>query len=190
MRVWRHVPNLVTASRGLLGLVVAGLLLGPGWNFLAFWVFIAAIVTDLVDGWLARRLDAYSSVGEWLDPLSDKVLTDVSWAALWWVGFAPGWLVAAVLVRDLAVAVGWAWAGPRGLRWRPNAAGQIMVAYEGVALAIFIFHGPWLDVHWPSVGVVLGAIALTLSFVSLIQYLVGGPLPSEPTKRSRSPGGP
>lgn len=174
MRV--HLPNLVTAGRGLCGLVVAGLLVGPGLHFLAFWIFVAAIASDLVDGWLARRLDARSSAGEWLDPLSDKLLTDLTWVAVWWIGFAPGWLAGAIIGRDLLVLLAWAWAAPRGRRWLPNPLGQIMVAYEGVALSVLVFHGPWLGVHWPSVGVVLGAIALLLSFASLVQYVRQGPI--------------
>lgn len=176
----RHLPNLVTASRGVAGLVIAALLIGPGLNFVAFWVFVGAIATDLVDGWLARRLDVRSSTGEWLDPLSDKVLTDVTWIALWWVDFAPGWLAGAIIARDAAVAIGWAWAAPRGKRWKPNATGQIMVAYEGVALSVLVFHGPWNGTHWPSVGVVLGVIALVLSLASVVQYALQGPAPAQP----------
>lgn len=172
----RHLPNLVTASRGLCGFVVAALLVGPGLHFLAFWVFVGAIASDLLDGWLARRLDARSSAGEWLDPLSDKLLTDLTWVALWWIDFAPGWLAGAILGRDLVVALAWAWAAPRGGRWLPNPLGQVMVAYEGVALSVLVFHGPWLGVHWPSVGVVLGAIALLLSVMSLVQYARQGPV--------------
>lgn len=172
--MWRHLPNVVTASRGVAGLVVAALLVGPRAHFAAFWVFVGAIVTDLIDGWLARRLGT-SRAGEWLDPLSDKVLTDVTWLALWWIDFAPGWLAGCIILRDTVVAIAWSWAAPHGLRWRPLPTGQVMVAYEGVALSVLVFHGPWLGVHWPSVGVVLGVIALSLSVVSVLQYAVEGP---------------
>lgn len=183
-----HLPNLVTAARGLCGVIVAALLVGPGHHFAAFWVFVAAIASDLVDGWLARRLDARSRAGEWLDPLSDKLLTDLTWVALWWIDFAPGWLAGALLARDLAVALAWAWAAPRGRRWLPNPLGQIMVAYEGVALSVLVFHGPWLGVHWPSVGVVLGTVALFLSFASLVQYAWQGPVAPGPGQASRHVG--
>lgn len=172
----RHLPNLVTASRGVAGILIAALLLGPRAHFLAFWIFMAAIATDLVDGWLARRLGARSTLGEWLDPLSDKALTDLTWIALWWIEFAPAWLALANIGRDLAVLAAWMWAAPRGMRWQPTPVGQVTVAYEGVALSVLIFHGPWLQVHWPSVGIVLGCIALALSLVSLVEYAVKGPV--------------
>lgn len=168
----RHIPNAITLSRGLLGFVVAYFLLGPGWNMVAFWIFIFAIVTDLLDGWAARLLDARSSDGEWMDPVSDKILTDVVWLALWHIGYAPGWLALTAFGRDILVVIVWLAMtkkpGPRSLS-RP--LGQIAVAYEGVALPVLIFHGPWLGVHWPSVGITLGVIALALSGLAIVDQL-------------------
>ncbi|MFT4622092.1 MAG: cardiolipin synthase [Myxococcota bacterium] len=175
-----HLPNLVTLLRGLCGPLVAWLLLAHDAHGLAFAVFVGAIVSDLVDGWLARMLDAHSELGLLLDPLSDKLLTDTVWLALWWAGDAPGWLCVATLTRDVGVAAAWGWAGPRGLHWRPNPIGQIAVAFEGVAVSVLVFHGPWLDVHWPSVGSALGAATVALSLLSLAQYAVQGPATGGP----------
>ena len=171
----KHLPNAVTTLRGLAGPLVAWLLIAHHANYIAFWIFVAAIATDLVDGWLARLLDARSAMGLWLDPLADKLLTDSVWVALWWIGFAPGWLCGLVVIRDAGVALAWAWAAPRHLIWSPTPIGQVMVAFEGVAVSVLVFHGPWLDVHWPSVGVVLGTITLALSAVSILQYVSDGP---------------
>jgi hypothetical protein len=68
------------------------------------------------------------------------------------------------------VAGVWAWGMPRGRKWPPRPSGQIGVAFEGVALAVLLFRGPWLDVHWPTVGTVLGCVALALSVVQLLEY--------------------
>jgi phosphatidylglycerophosphate synthase len=173
--VYKWVPNAITASRGLCGPVVAALLLGPGLNRVAFWVFVGAIVTDLLDGFAARLLDAHSSTGLWLDPLSDKILTDTCWIALWWVDFAPAWLVWTIVLRDAAVLLAWVWAFRARVRWSPSPVGQIMVAFEGISLSVLLFHGPWLDVHWPTVGTVLGVVSLILSGWSLVEYAVSGP---------------
>ena len=68
----------------------------------------------------------------------------------------------------------------RGLAWqRPSPIGQIGVAFEGVAVSVLLFHGPWLEVHWPSVGLVLGAITLVLSLIAVGQYLLWGPTPHD-----------
>jgi CDP-diacylglycerol--glycerol-3-phosphate 3-phosphatidyltransferase len=168
----RHIPNAITLSRGLLGFVVAYFLIGPGWNFVAFWIFILAIVTDLLDGWAARILDARSQDGEWMDPVSDKILTDVVWLALWNIGYAPGWLALTAFGRDIAVVLVWLLIVRKSeIRPQSRPIGQIAVAYEGVALPVLIFHGPWLGVHWPSVGITLGVLALGLSFIAIADQL-------------------
>lgn len=173
MRRW--IPNLVTASRGLAGLLVVWVLLGPLPDRLGFWLFVGAMLTDLVDGWLARKLGAISIVGQWLDPASDKVLGDACWLALWGVGWAPGWLALTMVARDVVVAAGFVLAWRRGVRFEPNLAGRLMVSFEGIALAVLLFHGPWLGVDWPAVGTALGIVALALSLGSAVEYLAQGP---------------
>lgn len=175
--------NAVTASRGLVGLLIAWLLVGPGPDRLGVWLFVAAMFTDLVDGWLARRLDATSDLGHWLDPLSDKVLTDACWLALWWVGWAPVWLAATMLARDVIVGVGYISALRGGRRYGANLPGRLMVSFEGVAVAVLLYHGPWLGVDWPAVGTVLGGLTLALSLVSAGLYLVRGPVAVEGLRR-------
>lgn len=175
----RWIPNALTASRGLIGLAVAALLAGPGPARLGFWLFVFAMLTDLVDGWLARRLGATSDVGEWLDPLSDKVLTDACWIGLWASGWAPWWLAGGMLLRDGLVVLGYLLTLRTGRRFRANLAGRLMVSFEGVAVAVLLFHGPWLGVDWPTVGVALGILTLVLSLASVGGYLVRGPVATQ-----------
>lgn len=170
------MPNLVTASRGLAGPIVAWCLIS-GHHRAGFWLFTAAAFTDLFDGWLAARLGSDRELGAWLDPLADKVLGGTTWLTLWWLGWAPGWLVWPLLVRDLVVGVLWHVLSARGVTWRAAPLGQVATSYEGAALGILVFHGPWLGVHWPSVGVWVGLSGLALSFVSAIGYAVTRPPP-------------
>lgn len=171
----RHLPNAITAARGLCGPIVMLLVLDWGLHIAALWLFIAAISTDMVDGFLARRLAVESQVALFLDPFSDKLLTGCTWAALGLVGYAPWPLVGLLLLRDFVVGVIWAWGSSRGKVWEPRPLGQTSVAFEGVAIAVLLFHGPWLDVHWPTVGTVLGAMGFTLSMLQLLEYAVRRP---------------
>jgi CDP-diacylglycerol--glycerol-3-phosphate 3-phosphatidyltransferase len=182
----RHLPNAITAARGLCGPVVMLLLLEWGLNFAAFWLFIAAISTDMVDGFLARRLGVESRLALFLDPFSDKLLTGCAWAALGLVGYAPWPLVGLLLLRDFVVGVIWAWGTGRGRIWEPRPLGQTSVAFEGVAITVLLFHGPWMDVHWPTVGTVLGAMGFALSMLQLLEYAVR---PSAFPAPSSQPGG-
>lgn len=155
--------------------MVAWLLLVEMKAYAAFWLFILAMLTDLVDGWLARKLGADPRIGALLDPLSDKILVGCAWGALWAVGWAPWWLVVPSLLRDLVVATVWQLARGKGRQWEASAWGQVMVSFEGTSIGILLFHGPYLGVHWPSVGVALGIMGLALSMLSVVDYLVRGP---------------
>jgi CDP-diacylglycerol--glycerol-3-phosphate 3-phosphatidyltransferase len=171
MRSWtRHLPNALTASRGVCGFVVAWLLVEKDMHLAAFFLYIVAMFTDLFDGTIAKRLNAVSETGAWLDPLSDKVLTGTTWIALWSYGWAPTWLALSLLVRDGAVVIGWLIARLRGFKFEANLPGRLMISYEGVALPLLLLHIEWCGVHWMSAGVILGVITLVLAVVSVLDY--------------------
>lgn len=171
----RHLPNAITVLRGLCGPVLLVLLLEWKANTAAFWLFVLAVSTDMLDGFVARRLHAETRMALFLDPFADKLLSGSAWAALALVGDAPLALAALVLVRDFFVGVAWAWGHRRGREWTPRPLGQTATAFEAVALAVLLFHGPYLDVHWPTVGTLLGAVALALSAAQLLEYAWRGP---------------
>ncbi len=150
---------------------------GPEISRVAFWLFLVAVATDMVDGWLARILHARTDAALFLDPLADKLLTACTWAGLWSIGYAPALLSLLFVARALFVGFAWAWAAPRGLVWSPRPAGQISLAFEGIALCVLLFHGPWLGVHWPTVGTALGALSFALSLLPLADYAKSGPEP-------------
>jgi len=174
--VLRYLPNAITISRGLFGPACAYALWVHGAHTVAFWLFLAAICTDLLDGFVARAVGAISATGKWLDGLADKVLTDVIWVALAAVGFCPWWLALLIVARDVGVIVAWVWALRVGKRWEASAIGQTMVAFEGTALCVLLFHGPWIGIHWPTVGTAIGTISLVLSLGSIVGYLRTGPM--------------
>lgn len=166
----RNLPNCVTVARGLAGPVVLGLLVGADAPRAAFWLFAFAAATDLFDGWLAGRMGSDRALGAFLDPLADKVLGGCAWVGLLLRGWAPWWLVAPLVARDLVVAAGWWLSRRRGRVWRASRLGQVATSYEGASLGILMFHGPLGGIHWPSVGVVVGVCGLVLSLVSALAY--------------------
>lgn len=104
------LPNALTFAR--LCSIPLILLLIHGQRFgLAFVLFVAAGITDALDGWVARRFDMKSEVGAYLDALADKSLIAASLITLQVVGLVPLWLLVLVLFRDALIvgAVGIAW---------------------------------------------------------------------------------
>ena len=84
-----------------LGVLYAGF---PNSQYVALGVFIAASLTDMLDGYIARHYNQITDFGKFMDPLADKVL--VMAAMCWFVeeGRMPGWVLAVVLLREFAVS--------------------------------------------------------------------------------------
>jgi cardiolipin synthase len=96
---WKALPNIITIAR----LIAVPALV---WLFLidkmtiTFWLFICAGISDAIDGYLAKRLDAHSVLGSYLDPLADKLLLIAIFLLLGRGGFIPVWLVMLIVARD------------------------------------------------------------------------------------------
>lgn len=91
----------------------------PGANYWALGIFIAASLTDTLDGYIARHYNQITDFGKFMDPLADKML--VVAALLWFVeiGQMPGWALLVVIVREFAVS---------GLRMIAADKGRVIAA--------------------------------------------------------------
>lgn len=98
----KQLPNLLTAARLLAAPYILYLLWTGRYRTALVWFAIAS-ATDVLDGFLARRLRVVSKVGALLDPVADKVLLSGSFLTLGLKGAIPLWLMAIVLGRDLMI---------------------------------------------------------------------------------------
>ena len=99
-RIWT-VPNALSAAR-LLGVpVFFWLIVGPKNDGLALVILVISSFTDWLDGYLARRLNQFSRLGELLDPLADRLYVVAALIALFMRDLIPTWVVIALLSRDL-----------------------------------------------------------------------------------------
>ena len=117
------LPDQLTLARALAVPVVIVLF---AWDFddHLYWataVFVVAMATDQVDGWLARRRNQTSAFGSLLDPIADKVLVLAALVMLVAEGVAPAWMVAAIVAREIAVS---------GLRLAAIERGVVMGARD------------------------------------------------------------
>jgi cardiolipin synthase len=96
------LPNLITAVRLILTPVLVVAILHRQWKP-AFWIGIAAGITDVLDGYAARLLKLSSRVGAYLDPLADKLLLSACYLALGIAHTLPWWMVALVFGRDIFI---------------------------------------------------------------------------------------
>jgi cardiolipin synthase (CMP-forming) len=127
----RHLPNLICLIRvGLVWPIAAAL---QARNIpVALALFMLAGFSDGLDGYLAKRFGWTSELGKVLDPLADKLLLITVFVELAWLEMIPWWLAAAVVARDLLIALGALvyrlWFGP--LRGRPTILSKINTALQ------------------------------------------------------------
>ena len=130
----KHVPNALTVSRILLTpillyLLLRGTLGGYAW---ALGIFVFASISDYLDGELARRFGVGSSIGQYLDPVADKVLVLGTFITLVFVlpDQISVWGVALIALRDVAVTGMRSWARAKNARLVTSAHAKIKTAVQ------------------------------------------------------------
>jgi CDP-diacylglycerol--glycerol-3-phosphate 3-phosphatidyltransferase len=99
------VPNLLGLARILATPVIIALLLmdGPGTDVAAAILYVAAALSDILDGWIARARNQVSPLGVFMDLAADKVLVAGVLVAMVEAGLVPTWIAATILVREFVV---------------------------------------------------------------------------------------
>lgn len=100
-----NLPNLISLVRLLTVPVIVWLLLDQRYQA-GFWLFVAAGASDAVDGFVAKRFDARTSLGGIIDPLADKALLVSVYVTLGSLSHLPDWLVILVVFRDILIIGG------------------------------------------------------------------------------------
>lgn len=177
MTIPRQLPNTITILRILCAPVFVWMLLADGGSDgpLRWWaavLFIVAIATDGIDGYLARKHDIVTDLGKLLDPIADKVLTGAAFVSLSILGELPVWVVVLVLVRELGITVhrlvvatdhvvAAAWMG------KLKTVAQA-VALSLALLPLWTVVGEWIHV----VNTITMSVAVVLTVASGIDYVV------------------
>ena len=154
-----------------LGVLYSGF---PGSRYWALAVFIAASLTDLLDGYIARHYNQITNFGKFMDPLADKVL--VVAAMCWFVeeGRMPGWVLAAVLLREFAVSGMRLVAVEQGRVIAAGWSGKVKTAATMVCLCLMLLAGaPRPGDSAPDLAAVLGsAVIVVTTLYSGAEYFV------------------
>jgi CDP-diacylglycerol--glycerol-3-phosphate 3-phosphatidyltransferase len=173
----RQLPNAITIVRILCAPVFLWMLLADGGadGALRWWaavLFIVAIATDGIDGYLARRHDIVTDLGKLLDPIADKALTGAAFVGLSILGELDWWITVLVLVREVGITVhrlvvasdhvvAAAWMG------KLKTVAQA-VALSLALLPLWTILGEWIHI----VNAVAMTIAVLLTVASGIDYIV------------------
>ncbi len=161
-----NLPNTLTFARLVSIPIVLTCLSFPGrWgSFLAALFFVIASVTDILDGFFARKYGTVTVLGKLLDPLVDKLLVSLTMIMLIPLDRIPVWMVIVIIAREIAltglrgIAIG------EGIVIQASALGKYKTILQSVALAGLCLHYVYLGINTHVVGMVFlwGALILTL----------------------------
>lgn len=167
----RYIPNTLSSLRVLLVVPITASL-AHHLPLTTLWLFGVAAVTDVFDGWLARRFGWQSELGGMLDPLADKLMLATVFVSLSFLGEVPVWLTAAVILRDgviVAGAIAYRLCIGR-VKARPSVVSKLNTLCQfGFILAV-IGQRPFGAPHaWVVAG---GALVLVTVAVSGLDYVI------------------
>lgn len=179
--VW-NLPNLLTMGRVVIIPVVLWLIDRgtPEDCVLAAIVYAAAAITDMLDGYLARRMNVVSVLGKFLDPLADKLLVMAS--LIWMVpmGRIAEWAVVLLLAREISVTGLRGIASSEGVVIAAGGGGKSKTALQMVGIMCLIIGYPYhLSLYFLDLGIVdlvhvgrwLIYISLVFSITSALEYV-------------------
>ncbi len=169
-----NLPNAITLLRiGILPVLFLILLEpGEGLSLAIAILFILAALTDLLDGYVARRYNIVTRMGKLLDPIADKIIMSAALVLLIPVGRAPAWVVALMIMRDFAVDGLRSMAAAEGHVIEASRLGKYKTLCQIVAVSALIIHYPIYGIDASSIGTAFLYVALVLSLWSGFDYLV------------------
>jgi CDP-diacylglycerol--glycerol-3-phosphate 3-phosphatidyltransferase len=166
-----NLPISLTLLRIVFMPIVVVLLLTKGGNFdlWAVGVFLLAAVTDLLDGYLARKHGQITTLGILLDPIADKLLTAAAFISLTELHLVPAWMVVIIVGREIAVSGLRSIALAEGFLVEPSELGKTKMVLEVVAITVIILEGHRFQALRPLGKVLLWAVVL-FAVASAVQY--------------------
>jgi CDP-diacylglycerol--glycerol-3-phosphate 3-phosphatidyltransferase len=152
-----NVPNALTTLRILMVPFFGWALLvddgtSDGWRWIAYGLFAAAMITDKVDGDLARKHDLVTNFGKIADPIADKALTGMAFVGLSIIGELWWWVTALVLVREWGITLMRVWLIREGVVLPAGRGGKLKTAVQTLALGLLIMPLRMLDGGWDLIG--------------------------------------
>lgn len=171
--------NLLSSTRLLLG--PAFLLVFDPADRTSIWIclgiMIVAEITDLLDGWTARRFRHVSDLGKLLDPMADSIYRFLVFLALFGAGWMAAWMICAIFVRDIVVAYTRIFSAVHGVVLAARFSGKAKAVVQGIAqigvMVLIVIQGslPASLVHGIAQGLLIAATLVTA--YSAVDYVIG-----------------
>ena len=169
-----NLPNKLTIFREILiPFFVVFLLLDPSnqtYRYIADAIFIIASLTDMLDGKIARKYNLVTNFGKFMDPLADKLLVSAAMICLIATGQLAAWIVIVIISREFIISGFRLIASDNGIVIAASYWGKFKTVFQMLMIIVLIanIQMPFFTV----LGTILIYVALVLTIVSLIDYIV------------------
>ena len=142
-------------------------------NVVSMWIFIAAAVTDWLDGYLARRWNQTTSFGAFLDPVADKLMVAAALIVLTELGRIYAVVALIIIGREITISALREWMAQIGQSKSVavNILGKVKTVSQLVAIPFLLYNGILLGFHTNVVGQALILIAAGITLWSMVVYL-------------------
>ena len=169
-----NLPNTISLLRIGVIPILFFLLLSPGplMSLVIAVLFIVAALTDLLDGYIARRYQIVTTMGKFLDPIADKLIVNTAMIMLIPIGRIPAWIVAIIIIRDFIVDGIRTIASSEGMIIQASPLGKRKTLCQIFAVSALMIHYPFFGADAHAVGMVILSIALILTIMSGTDYFI------------------
>jgi CDP-diacylglycerol--glycerol-3-phosphate 3-phosphatidyltransferase len=169
-----NLPNAITMLRIGIIPVLFFLLLSPDstGSLVIACIFVIAALTDLLDGYIARRYQIVTTMGKFLDPIADKLVVNTAMILMIPIGRIPAWIVAIIIIRDFTVDGIRTIASSEGIIIGSSRLAKQKTLCQVVAVTALMIHYPFLGADAHLVGIAILYLALFLTLYSGLDYLM------------------
>ena len=139
-------------------------------NYIAVAIFIVASLTDLLDGKIARKYNLVTNFGKFMDPLADKLLVCSAMICLIQTGQLAAWIVVIIIAREFIISGFRLIASDNGVVIAASYWGKFKTTFQMLMVIVLILNIQMS--FFQILGMILTYVALILTVVSLIEYIV------------------
>ncbi|SFN08470.1 CDP-diacylglycerol--glycerol-3-phosphate 3-phosphatidyltransferase [Thermodesulforhabdus norvegica] len=170
-----NLPNILTCLRICAIPLVILLLIPPvspvAYNC-AFLLCLFALITDYLDGILARRHNRVTSTGKLLDPLADKLLVSAVFIMLIPLGRIPAWMTFMVVSREIIITGLRSLAASHGLIINASRLGKNKMVSQSIAMLLLLLSIPGVEEKLVILGQIFVGISIILGYWSAVRYFM------------------
>jgi CDP-diacylglycerol--glycerol-3-phosphate 3-phosphatidyltransferase/cardiolipin synthase len=137
-------------------------------------LFVAAAITDWLDGYLARYLNQTSAFGAFLDPVADKLMVTAALIVLVKLGLVDDIIAFIIIGREIAISALREWMAQLGSSKSiaVSMLGKVKTTFQMLAIVLLLYHEPVLTISTEMLGTLLIYIAAILTLWSMVYYLM------------------